>query len=82
MFWKWNKIFNELDENWEEILIFESEVFYILEIIFNFFEKLVKFVIEYSIEENGSFDDVESDSLFIYYILFFKVIGVVYLIKI
>lgn len=76
VFWKWNKTLNELDENWEEISTSESEVSHISETTSNSSEKSVKSVTEYSTEENGSSDDVESDSPPIYHTLPFKVIGV------
>lgn len=76
VFWKWTKTLNELHENWEEISTSESEVSHISETTSSSSEKSVKSVTEYSTEENGSSDDVESDSTPIYHTLPFKVIGV------
>ena len=78
VFWKGLKVktLKELDENWKEGSTSESEFSNISETTSSPSEKSVKSVTEYSTEEIGSSDDVESDSTPIYHTLPFKVVGV------
>lgn len=75
VFWKWTKTFQELDQQWEETSISDSDISRISETTASD-EGSAQTVTEYSTEENGSSEEEENKVKPIFHTLPFKVVGV------